>query len=109
MKHTFDTPKYRIELIYRRQHLEIVATCKESGRYSSVTNLNCIIGEIIHHILPDLEVEESYVSVDDELDWKCLKYYALKLLTNDDWRNNVLEPALDEDRAEGEWEAGRDD
>jgi len=107
----FYTTQYQIDLKWDNNdgYFEIVATDKTTGRYSSVTNLNQIIGDIIHPVLEDIEVEESYLEVEDKKLFKKLIVHAIKLLEDDDWLNDDLESALNEDREKGEWEAGRND
>jgi len=107
----FYTTQYQIDFKWDSEdgYFEIVATDKTTGRYSSVTTVNQIIGDIIHPVLGYIDVEESYLEVENKKLFKKLIVHAIETLEDDNWLNTVLEPALNDDRAEGEWEAGRDD
>ena len=86
--------------------LEIMAICQKTGKRSGITNLNVVIGYIIHPILgEDEDVEDASFICNDREKFEALVEHAIDVFENDTkWVKNCLEYALDDDRRNGEWE-----
>lgn len=100
MKKTYAGKQYNITVEYDDTgFFEITATCKESGRFASIADVNEILGELIHPILGEnvtLECDDIPVEQISRLAEHIDNY-----LKDGKWQH--LEKAFDKDRADWEW------
>ena len=110
-KTTFDGNRYKISVASDEStgYLEISAVCKGSGRRSCITNLNFVLREFIEPIMGAKfvrKVEDSDICVKDKKKHAALVGYISQYFEEAIYgRLAYLEDALDEDRANGEWES----
>jgi len=105
-KQVFIGDKYDMTLIYdpKEGYMEIVATHKESGRKSSVTNLNYILSTVFGDEVMDME--DPWLHVKNKRKFNKFVAAAKRAFHQAD---PDLEDALDEDMAEGGWNSGEED
>lgn len=91
--------KYNFYIISKREKFLIKATCKLSGKYSCINNLNIILSE--------LNIPQNNFRYHDSM-WNInkSKYFYRKIVDSFSNRSFVdyIEKKLDEDRFYGEWE-----
>jgi len=109
LEHTVKGNKYTFTIVANNKDdtegiFEIHAKCLQSGKTSCVTNNNSVIAWFIHPIFENEEVEGSTFIVTDRSKFRELVDRATKLLEDRYWVRKYLEPAMDNDRAAGEWE-----
>jgi hypothetical protein len=83
---------------------ELGACHKGDGRQSGITNINKVISEFIRPIMGENECpEDTHYIVHNKKKFEKLVIHTIKLLRNHDWLVRHLEPALDQDKENGEW------
>jgi len=111
----FNGNRYQIIVVSDEStgYIEISAVCKDSGRCSRITNLNCVLSELIEPIMGAKfvrKVEDSDICVENkEKHAKLVRYIRLQFEEPIYGRLAYLEDALDEDRENGEWEEVNDE
>ena len=106
----FDGNRYKITVAIDEStgYIEIYAVCKDSSRRSSITNLNFVLSKLIEPIMGETfvrKVEDSDICVQPVSKHRQLVQYIVSQLNNRlQFSFDDLEDALDEDRANGEWE-----
>jgi histidyl-tRNA synthetase len=78
-------------------YFEVVAIQKSDNKTSSITNLNTIIGEFIYPILGEIEVNETFLEINNLQNAKKLFNFAAVGLNDRGWVSDYLENDLDED------------
>jgi len=103
---TFSGNRYDVAIITdaKNGHFELSALHKNSGRRSSVTNLNIIISEILEPVLKiEGEDVETSIRVSNHTKHGRLVKKAMRCLEDKHWVINYLEKAFDEDKKLGGW------
>lgn len=93
-------------------YFEIYAEHKKSKRYSSVTNLNYLLGQIIGDDVEEKDVGKNFettICIGDPIKHKQVTQRAIKLFQDKYWIIKYVEPAFDEDRGYGEWNSPYED
>jgi hypothetical protein len=82
-------------------YFEIIAIRKQNKRYSTITNFNTIISEIIEPVLKIYNIEDTIIKVDKQIGKKLFDL-AFNTLNDKQWIK-YLEKKLDEDFEMGGW------